>query len=760
MRRAAPYFLFAVILGTAALVWFSYQEQLAVQKRNTAAPPAPLSSTLNSKAEGFVYATSEGDRTVAELRAKDYREVKNPPHMELDQMELRLFHPDGKTFDLVKAAAGNFYPAESRLSSEGLVEVQMAITEEEGVGNGRILTIKAQGASLEIKTGKMVSDGAVEFQFSRDGGRGSGRALGAEYDPLSHELRLRSQASLRWESNGAGALPIEVSSEEVRYLELESKVYLAPWVKMKKGEFTLEAAAPSEVLLDNGAIRHMTARDAKGQNRSPQRIVEYSARTLNVDYNASGQIEKILAEEDAKLNSVGDQGKMNAQARRMDLFFTITGKDSLLERALANGQAVLESIPPSRNGGAAGEIKVLKSESIEVKMRPGGENIERLEAHAPGTLDFLPQQPTQRKRHLKAERMTMGYGAKNQLESFRAVTVETRTEAASSAPKGSPPMLTTSRDLAAQFHPQTGEMMKLEQWGEFRYQEGNRRAVADRAVQESNANRITLTKSARVWDPTGSTDANEILLDQKSGEFVAMGNVRSTREPDKKGTGSQQPQPTQATADRMESKNSNQDIRYEGNAVMWQGENRLRAPRIDIDRKAGQLKARGGIIHQMVDERSAQARKNGAVLTSVRATEMDYSDKDRVVEYRGKVAMNRPGLEVLSNQLRAYLEEENSERFNEAPGGGIEKAFATGNVRIVETGSERTRKGNGETAEYYTADSRLVLEGGKPEMVDIVRGVEQRRTTGKQLSWFANSNKIIVDGAEQKPTLSILDRKR
>ena len=758
MRRAAPYFFLSVILGIAGWVWFSYQQQLGVQKRNTAAPPQPLPSTLNSKAQGFVYATSEGNRTIAELRAKDYREVKDPAHMELDQMELRLFHEDGKTFDLVKADKGNFYPSESRLSSESDVEVQMAVAPE-GAPSGRILAIKAKGASLEIKTGKMISQGYVEFRFQQEGGEGSGHATGAEYDPQLHELHLLHNSFLKWQPRDTKADPMEVESDEVRYLEQESKVYLAPWSKMRKLDFSLEAAA-SEVSLDKGVIRHVLAREAHGRDRTPKRQVDYAARTLNVDFNEAGLIEKVIGEDDAKLNTVGDSGKTNAAARRMDLFFTISAKESLLEKALANGKAVIESIPPVRGGAPAGETKVLRSESVEMKMRQGGQEIEQVQVHAPGTLDFIPNRPAQRRRHLEGERMTIQYAANNQIEYFRSVGVATRTDPEPGARKGTAPTLTWSKDMEARFDPKTGELLRLEQWNDFRYQEGDRRARAVRAVQESTANRITLTENARVWDPTGSTDANEIVLNQKNGEFVATGNVRSTREAEKNAKTARNAEVTQATADRMETHEANSKIRYEGNAVMWQGENRLRAPRIDIDRKLGRLNASGGIIHQMVDEKSAQARKSGAVLTRVKANEMFYSDKDRVVEYRGAVVMNRPGLEVSSNQLRAYLDEEDTERFNEQPAGGIEKAFAYGAVKIIETGAERVRRGLGDTGEYYTADSRLVLEGGKPEMIDVVKGVEQRRTTGKQLTWFANNNKIIVDGQEQKPALSTLQRKR
>ncbi|WP_031497447.1 LptA/OstA family protein [Bryobacter aggregatus] len=761
MRRVGPYLLVAVILGIAGYVWYTYQRQMAVQKRNTAAPPQPLPSTLNSKAQEFVYATSEGNRTVAELRAKDYREVKDPAHMELDQMELRLFHEDGKTFDLVKAEKGNYYPNEGRLASDSDVEVQMAVPLPGEESNGKVLGIKAKGASLEIKTGKMFSQGAVEFRFHQEGGEGTGHAMGAEYDPQTHELHLIRASYLRWQPKDPKVEAIEVESDEVRYKELESKVYLMPWSKMRKAKFSMEAAA-SEVSLQKGVIRHVAAADARGKDLTPKRQVDYAAKTLNVDFSAEGHVEKVIAEDEAKLVTTGESGKTNTTAKRIDLFFLVTQKESLLERALANGKAVVESTPAVKAGAPAGETKVLRSESIEMKMRPGGEEIQRVEVLAPGTLDFLPNRPGQRKRHMEGERMSIVYAANNQLELFKSTNVTTRTEPEiTPAKKNGAPTLTWSKELEARFDPKSGEMVRLEQSGDFRYQEGERRAKSDRAVQETAQDRITMTGNARTWDSTGSTDAKEIILNQKTGEFIAIGNVRSIREGEKDAKTGKSGEVTQATAERMEMRDKNTKIHYEGNAVMWQGENRLRAPRIDIDRKLSQLRADGGIVHQMVDEKSAAAKKNGGViLTHVKASEMFYADLEKMVEYRGNVLMDRPGLEVKSHRLRAYLDNDDSEKFNEQPSGGVEKTFAYGDVKIVETGTTRVRKGHGETGEYYTADGKLVLEGGKPEMFDVVKGVEQRRTTGKQLTWFANNDKLIVDGEEKKPAVSNLQRKR
>jgi lipopolysaccharide export system protein LptA len=749
-RRAGAVLLFCFILGAGAFVWTTYQQRIADQKKRAAPPPSQLSEKLNSSADGFVYVTSDGGRTVAELRAKNARETKTPPRTELEQMELRLFHPDGKTYDLVKAARGEFFPAEGRLESSDDVEVRMAVPIEEGQG-GKILGIKAKGARLEIKSGKVESAGAVEFQFLQKGGAGHGSALGADYDPQTRELHLHHQARLHWQPSDQKQDAMDVESEDVRYKEAESKVYLSPWSKMRKATFSMEAQS-SEVLLDQGVIRQVIAADAKGADAGEKRSVEYAAKNLNVEFSPNGVAQKVLAEGDARLATRGDSGRTNTKADRIDLFFREDTKDSILEKATALGKAEVESIPNLKLP-ARGETKILRSEHIEMKMRTNGEEMDNVQIHAPGTLDFVPNRSGQRRRHMDAERMWIDYGAQNQIREFRAVSVKTRTEPLPATKRASAPMFTSSKDLLARFDQKTGELAQLEQWNEFEYQEGERRAKAEKAVQTNATQKVDLLGKARVWDRTSSTDADTIALDQKSGDFDAIGSVRSSRQEAKA-------EVTQATAERMEVREENKKIRYEGSAVLWKGENRLRAHRIDINRTLGTLGGYGSVVHQMVDSKSAAAQKSGAILTVVKSNSMDYNDKEKMAYYQGNVEMTRPGLNVRCERMRAYLAEENAESSSEQPGGEVEKIFANGKVDIVEKSGDRTRLAKGESSEYYTADGRLLIEGGKPEAIDIVKGVEQRRSTGRQIQWFANAERLIVDGDEKKPVVSTVQRKK
>lgn len=750
LRRAGAALLFCLILAAGAFVWKTYQDSLADQKKRAVPPPKPLSDQLNSSADGFVYVTSDGGRTVAELRAKNARETKTPPRTELEQMELRLFHPDGKSYDLVKAARGDFFPAEGRLESNEDVEVRMAVPVEEGQG-GKILGIKAKGAKLEIKSGKVETAGAVEFHFLQKGGEGSGTAVGADYDPQTRELHLHHQSKLHWKPSDPKQPTMNVESDDVRYKEVESKVYLSPWSKMQKASFQMDAQA-SAVFLDQGVIRQVIALDAKGRDETKKRSTEYAAKSLNVEFNPNGVAQKVLAEGDAYLGTRSPSGRMNAKANRMDLFFREDSKDSLLEKAIATGKGEVESIPDLRLP-TRGETKILRSENIEMKMRPNGEEMDNVQIHAPGTLDFVPNRSGQRRRHMDAERMWIDYGAQNQIKEFRAVKVSTRTEPLPATKRPEAPMFTSSQDLLARFDQKTGELAQLEQWNDFRYQQGERRAKADKAVQVNSTQRIDLTGKARVWDQSASTDADQIQLDQRSGDFDATGNVRSSRQEAKS-------EVTQATAERMEVRDENKKIRYEGSAVLWKGENRLRAHRIDINRGLGSLGGYGNVVHQMVDGKSAAAQKNGAILTTVKSNSMDYNDKEKMVYYQGNVDMTRPGLTVKCARMRAYMAEENAQVTNEQPSGEIEKIFAYGSVDIVEKNGDRTRLGKGETSEYYTTDGRLLLEGGKPEAVDIIKGVEQRRSTGRQIQWFANAERLIVDGDEKKPVVSTVQRKK
>jgi len=321
-----------------------------------------------------------------------------------------------------------------------------------------------------------------------------------------------------------------------------------------------------------------------------------------------------------------------------------------------------------------------------------------------------------------------------------------------------PPAYTWSRDLTAEFHPESGDVTKLEQWNEFRYKEGEREARAGRATLEVASNLITLLRAeqepARSWDPAGSVTADQILMNQQSGDFQAEGKVSSTRLPDRKqaanGSMLNQDEPLQATSDRMTTAGENKRIVYDGNASLWQSANRLQASRVTIDRDAKTLTAEGKVVSQILDKKP-NPRTGRTVNTVVRAEKLVYNDTDRLAHYTGGSRLIRDHLDVKSKELRAWLSKEGQD----GGGSSLDRAFADGSAEIFMTLPDRARRGSADHAEYFVAHEKVVLNGGIAQMIDSVDGT----TRAKQLTYYAASDALEVEGALTQPAVSRIRRK-
>jgi len=278
---------------------------------------------------------------------------------------------------------------------------------------------------------------------------------------------------------------------------------------------------------------------------------------------------------------------------------------------------------------------------------------------------------------------------------------------------------------------------------------------------------MTLDGSARFWDPTGSVNADRILLNQKSGDYTSEGHVSSSRQPDRKGASSamlSNEEVMQASADRMISSNENKHIRYEGHARAWQGANRVDADRIEIDRDLGVMEAHGKVVSQFADNatkkndsgdksKAAKAKAPGPpIFTVVRAQDLVYTEQTRVAFYQGGVLLTRPGLTVNSKELQAFLKPADSDS-------SLDKALADGAVKIVSVATNvkptRTRTGTSEHGEYYADDQKVILQKGQPLLVDTARG----DTTGEEITLWINSDRLDVVRGESKQTKTTIRKK-
>lgn len=774
MRRARPLFLLAILAILAGLgaIYYARLKQQAV---SATAKPKPLEPGTVATSHGWTYTHTSNQKTVITVHAEDLQEVEGKQR--LSGVQIDIYNKAGNQYDHVTCAKAEFDMSQGILFSDGDVQITMGVPVDKPP-TGRLMVVQSSGVRVESKTGKASTDRLTTFEFDR----GAGHAVGAAYDPTTRELMMLGQVELNWRGSNPKSTPMKVEAGELSYKERESKVFLSPWSKLTRDTMMLNAG-PGVVTLDNanGVIKLVETVQAHGADQRPGRNLEYSANQLTMDFDDDNQIRKITAVDHAGLVSTTETAVTTMTADRVVMDFDTSGADSILQTALASGHSTVESKPVEKPGAEMADTRILKSDIIRTRMRPGGQTIESVETESPGALEFIPNRPGQPHRSMNGERIAVAYGEKNQIQSFRSANVSTRTQKPrpKDAKEDPPPELTWSKDLLATFQPNSSQLTKLEQWNEFRYQAGDRRAKADRAVLDQPNNRIDLAGKARVWDSTGSADADKILLDQKSGDFTAEGNVSSTRMPDKSKDNSagksadksktkkdssggmlSENEPLHARARKMRSTDNNLQIRYDGNVLLWQGANRLQADVVEIDRDNDELKAHGHVISQLLDKaqddkaRASDPKKPATnpaarVFTIVQAPELVYNDDQRLAHYKGGVILERPNMRVKAREIRAFLRDDSNDS-------SLDHALADGQVEIHQTVPGRIRTGTSEHAEYSVDDDKVLLTGGRPQFVDSLHGTTQ----GEKLTWFSKDDRLLVNGVESQPAKSVLHRKK
>lgn len=752
MRRLRRLLLVAILL-TLAAVGVTYSWRKAALQRQAPVASPPLAQNIQAEGRDWVYTHHEGDRPRVEVRAARMRQIGQPAELELEGVELRIFDRDGLKYDHVKSAFARFDTRNGDLYSDAEVEITLGVPVG-GPPPGDPVIIRASGVHFDTSTGKAVTDRPASFRH----GRAEGQSVGASYDPAWNDLRMLSGVELRWLPAVPGGKRMTVEAGQLVYKQDQAKVYLSPWSRLRRGSLTVEAAE-SVVTLERDALRRVDAQRARGRDRYPRRTIEFSAGQLALEFGEDAVIQKVVGQQGAQLVAVSETDQTSVASDQIFLDFQPAGGDSVLESALAMGNSRLESRPKARSGAPPAETRLLRAEVIKTRMRPGGEEIETIETHTPGTAEFLPNRPEQRRRRIDGERLWIHFGADNRIRAFRAIQVATRSEPAAADPPESAPVLTWSQDLLAQFDAATGKLLQLEQWGEFRYQEGARRAAADKGTLDEARGTLALSGKARVWDETGSTAADELLLARDSGDVTAAGHVRTTRLGDKKAaSGLLAPgEPVHASSQRMVALNRRMNIVYEGGAVLWQGANRLQAERIEIDRNMRRLSASGQVTSRFVETSKNTPAGNGEspIYLIVRAAEMVYVEPESEAFYREDVRLRRGTLEVASRELRAHFSKSGeAQEAGGEPEMTLEWAVADGEVTIVERQGEHTRVGSGAHAEYYAREDKIVLSGGRPKLVDSIRGT----TEGRRLTYFARDDRLLVEGGESQPAVTRLRR--
>jgi lipopolysaccharide export system protein LptA len=759
----------AAVLCGVVLTYLTKKKAIQAQVLPT---PQPLPPELTGTSALGTWTRKDqktGCKTV-DILYKHMNEVKDSSRVDLEGAKLYIYHKCEDKYDVVESATANFFPSENRLYADGEVRISLGEREDSDTPTS-LAVITTSGVTFDSETGHADTDRPTKYVFKN----GDGESRGATYDPPSRELFMKNDVKIDWKAATPESKELHIEAPSLYYHEATQQIDMVPNGKLTRDGATFEGDTPVIHMQDDGqghrTIKEVDASKAHGTEVQPNRKLDYSADKVWVDYNEKGKVKKIAGEGNSRVVSTAEYSETTAAANRVDLFFDPGQKDSVLTSAVCNQHAVVTSKPIAAPGHEPSETHIMRSESIEMKMRPGGKEIEGVVSHVPATLEFLPSLPAQHHRVLEGREMLIAYAAENRIDSFKASDVKTFTDPnEEERSRNRTQSVTASRDMVAHFDPQSSRLVSMEQTGNFTYQEGDRKAHAAKASLDGKQNIITLDTSTAVSDSTGSTAADHIRMDQTTGDFTAEGNVNSIRLPDKDQNKNSQmlssDAPLHAQARRMEYTNPRQEggkkseghTRYQGNAALWQGANRIEADVIDIDKDKHTLTAHGNVVSNLWEQAKDDDKKKNAspVLTKVRAPDLVYTDTDRLAIYSGGVKLDRTGMQLQSRELRAWMADSGSDS-------SLDHAFADGAVDILGSSNGRTYHSNSEHAEYYTKvpcpaeivpgigpciEPKLLLNGGRAKLVRTIKG-SPTTMEGSELTYWANDDRLLMKGDPQ-----------
>jgi lipopolysaccharide export system protein LptA len=780
MRRISVFLAIAAILLVGA-VGYTYKLRLDKARARRAVPVPQIKVGDEGIAQDW-HEEKTDDKTgkpIMRAVAASFEGTHDPSTFELKGVRIKLYDKNAGSYTYVKSDKALFNEGSGLLTSQGPVHIIINVPTDKNAEDPneakKRVQVTTSGVKYETKTGKATTDQPASFAFSQ----GDGQAVGVDYDPNTKLLHLKSRVALDWIGNGPIERKMHVESGDLVYNEAEGKVYLSPWSKMQRQTTTIQALN-SVITLQDGVLHQIDADHAFGTDNRDDRQTSYSADTMTAMFDEDGNLVQIVGNKNARVVSSQPAARTVLTGEHADLHFAVAAtqrngqpaNDSQLQEVLADGHAVAESTPLPQPGVQLPETRILRSEHIALEMKPGGQDVQEIRAPTQAQLEFKPNRPDQSHRILNASHLRVVYGAGSYVDTFYAWNVATHTDkppektAKSASKKGKPaPALTWSDQMIAKFTPNTNQIATIDQTGNFRYQEGTRRAWAKKAFLEQTINRITLTDGAHVLDDTGSAVADQIVMNQANGDMDATGHVLSTHAPDpneKPGTSMlDDTKSMQAQADRMQTRENNTNVFYQGHVVMWQGANRISANEIDVDRDDQSLHAKGNVVSELVDNKSNGQPANNQqpgddpvpIFTVVRAPELFYRDDTRIALYSGGAKLVRDKMTVTSKEIRAFLTPKMKDSSTDS---SLDHAIANGDVQISQVVSpSRTRTGVAEHCEYYTKDDKVILNGGAPQMHDSLKGI----TKGRQLTYFSDDDHLIVEGLKNQVAVSQMRKK-
>lgn len=750
-------------LGVVALTYWLQNSH----KRKALPRPPELPQNVNQQLSGFTFTRSDGGRQVFTIHAARTLAMKQGGTALLKDVYVEFYGRSGKRFDVLRTAEGVYDPSTNNLSIPGAVELilnaskQLPLTGSAPVGDKEMLSEAASGRqSVIIETSKVnsrdhsnvvESETSVRFRL----GDVSGSALGLSYAAGKGQIVLKQDVKAIFQpaQKQHGERPIQLSSSRLRYDDSGKNAELSGPVEVRQGNRTITA---SHGLVSLNALKRITEilleGKARATDRSPKQKMALEADLMRGRLDPeSGHLRELVAEGHMRGESRGEGTVARLEGKEARLYFS--GPGQIPTNGKVTGQVHLTLVQPKRPenpsaGSTAFSGKIareeLTTEALRFAFRPGGKSLREAATLDPGTLVLFPESPKVGRRTATANRFLMAFDEASHLKTLEGSGGTQITYAAPPTASDRNPSVATARQFLAVFDPATEVLQSVEQWGDFRFRNGDLEAAAEKAHDSARKQLLVLSGHPKVWDPRARTQADQIILKVDSGTAEGVGHVQTVQFDPQKGSAL----PTNVVADRMLADRNSQVVHYEGHVRAWRGTDVVESSSLDVDKNERRVSSRSRVVTSHLQPASAPQASGsgkggefGSRSLTIQADRLDYFDAGRKALYAGNVVMDTQDTKLQADRLEVYFTSEKDLNNSQ-----IDHALATGHVLVTQP--RRYAKGNHAT--YDAKTGKIVMTGGPPSLYDAEKGF----TSGQQLTFFIHDDRLLVDGSPSSPTVS------
>ena len=714
LRRLA---LTAALLTTViVVVTYGVRRWRAAEARRSLG--APLASDVQQQAEKFTFSRTEQGHTLFTIEAERTTERAGKTTV-LEDVIVHIYGRHQERRDQVRTARCE-YDAEGgqRIICPGAVSVSLRAQGEEGTAAPGSIELTTGALQFDPNQGVAWTDQPVRFTFPE----GSGEAVGLRYQPEEPHVLLEKQVTVQVARPGEP--PVFFRGGGLQYYSSSRAFELTPPLEVKVGGRRLVADRLRMELNQNFRTERITASGAvEAQLEQDGRTLAMRAAQAVAEYGSQGQLERLRASDGVEFTGQGGESRERLQCR--EAVFHFSSSDRALERVVASATADLVTEAPSGT-------RSLRAPELELRLPGRGGQPQMLAARGRGTLRL---ESKGERFSATGDRLELELGDKQQLRAFAASgEAETRSQRA-----GQPERVTHSDELRVRFSPD-GQLAGAEQWGHFRASNGRWQAEAGRAEYRSASGTLILREGAAVWDERGRTTARLIEVREQTGELRAEGEVRTTQRAAAE-VGLAGEEPIHLAAERLRTSPEENSARYEGQARLWQGENRLSAAAIELLRAPEKLVAEGEVSGLFVVSSRSKESEAAPKTVRVNAERFTYDGSERRGVFEGTVSARGEFGTVTAPRIEVYMGPT-----GDTESARLERVRARGGVRLEHLSWQATS----EEGEYQAEAQTVVLWGGAPTISDPQRG----SASGTRLTLFLADDRILLDSAEGTRTVT------